>query len=190
MEAELVAVNVLVKLLKSRQQSAVDRTKARHGEMGGEEEWLIGSDWTQGWVAGSWRHTAYEGTTINCRGPNRPRRRFQHNEKRPRQSGCPNSDTICPNSDKIYLTIVTCSSSLSFFLVFMRSATHLSLPVRWLPWLPCFGFPPSRWVKTTTRVEKPAKWMSHFLCCRLIKQSLHLSACDDINCKWSTVVTA
>jgi hypothetical protein len=27
--------------------------------------------------------------------------RFQHNEKRPRQTGCPNSNTIRPNSDKI-----------------------------------------------------------------------------------------
>jgi hypothetical protein len=38
-----------------------------------------------------------------------PWSRFQHNEKRPRQTGCPNSNTIRPNSYMIYLTIETCS---------------------------------------------------------------------------------
>ena len=73
--------------------------------------------------------------------------RFQHNEKRPRQTGCPNSNTIRPNSGMIYLTIETCSWSLSFFLILMRSATHLSLPICGDSRLPSFGFPPSRWVE-------------------------------------------
>ena len=36
-----------------------------------------------------------------------PRSRFRHTVRRPTQFVCPNKDTICPNSDKIYLTIVT-----------------------------------------------------------------------------------
>jgi leucyl-tRNA synthetase len=57
-------------------------------------------------------------------------------------TGCPNSNKICPNSDKIYLTIFTCSSSLGFFLFLMPSATHLSLPILCIRGLPSFGFPP------------------------------------------------
>jgi hypothetical protein len=88
----------------------------------------------------------------------RPRSRFQHNEKRPRQSGCPNSDTICPNSDKIYITIVTCSSSLSFFLVLMRSTTHLSLPVVDCPDCPVLASRRDVDFKTT-----PGKlWMTYY----------------------------
>jgi hypothetical protein len=73
--------------------------------------------------------------------------RFQHNEKRPRQTVCPNRNMIRPNSYIIYLTIETCSWSLSFFLVLMRSATHLSLSICGDSRLPSFGFPPSRWVE-------------------------------------------
>ena len=75
------------------------------------------------------------------------RSRFQHNEKRPRHFGCPNSDSVCPNSDKIYLTILTCSSSLGFFSFLIRIATHLSLPILCIRGLPSFGFPPWRWVE-------------------------------------------
>jgi hypothetical protein len=73
------------------------------------------------WIIGLIRRYFFSG---------RPRSRFQHNEKRPRHFGCPNSDSVCPNSDKTYLTFVTCSWSLRFFIVLMRSATHLSLRVR------------------------------------------------------------
>jgi hypothetical protein len=58
--------------------------------------------------------------------------RFQHNE-RPRQIDCPNSDSVCPNSDKIYLTRVT------FKFLFSFHARHdSSLPSG--SWI----FPPSR----------------------------------------------
>ena len=41
--------------------------------------------------------------------------RFGHNVRRPTQFVCTNKDTTCPNSDKIYLTIVTSKFLLLFF---------------------------------------------------------------------------
>jgi hypothetical protein len=76
-----------------------------------------------------------------------PTRGVVFNEKRPRHFGCPNSDSVCHSSDKIYLTILTCSSSLGFLLISMRSATHLSFPILCIRGLPSFGFPPWRWVE-------------------------------------------
>ena len=43
------------------------------------------------------------------------RSRFGHTVRRPGQFVCPNSDTIRPNSDKIYLTVVMLRFLLLFF---------------------------------------------------------------------------
>ena len=60
--------------------------------------------------------------------------RFGHSVRRPGQFVCPVSDTICPNSDKIYLTIVT-----FIFLLLFNEKRDSSLPsglwivLFWLP---------------------------------------------------------
>jgi hypothetical protein len=41
--------------------------------------------------------------------------RFRHNVRRPGQFVCPNSDSVRPNSDKIYLTMMTFKFLLLFF---------------------------------------------------------------------------
>jgi hypothetical protein len=58
--------------------------------------------------------------------------RFQHNE-RPKKIVCPNSDSVCPSSEKIYLTRVT-----SKFLFSFHARRDSSLPSG--SWI----FPPSR----------------------------------------------
>jgi hypothetical protein len=61
--------------------------------------------------------------------------RFRHNEKRPRHFGCPNSDSVCPNSDKIYY------SSLCFFLLFNANRDS-SLPSgSWIALIALFWLP-------------------------------------------------
>jgi hypothetical protein len=50
----------------------------------------------------------------------------QHNVRRPGKIVCPSSDSVSPNSDKIYLTIVT----FKFLSHFNSKRDYLSLPVR------------------------------------------------------------
>jgi hypothetical protein len=45
-----------------------------------------------------------------------PWSRFGHSVRRPGQFVCPNKDSVCPNTDKIYLTVVT-SKFLRYFLL-------------------------------------------------------------------------
>ena len=48
------------------------------------------------------------------------RSRFRHTVQRPGQIVCPNRDSVCPNSDKIYLTVVTFRFLLLFFAYYEK----------------------------------------------------------------------
>ena len=76
----------------------------------------------------------------------RTRSRFGHNVRRPTQFVCPSSDTICPNSDKIYCYFLLINEKRDSFLpsgswiaLFWLPAETLSLKR-----LRVWGFPPNR----------------------------------------------
>jgi len=49
-----------------------------------------------------------------------PRSRFRHTVRRPGQIVFPNSDSVCPNSDKKYLTVLTLRFLLLFFAYYEK----------------------------------------------------------------------
>ena len=63
--------------------------------------------------------------------------RFRHNVRRPTQFVCPNSDTFCPNKDKIYLTVMT-FRFLSLFFAYNENRDSFLPSGSWIAlfWLP------------------------------------------------------
>ena len=77
-----------------------------------------------------------------------PQECFGHNVRRPTQFVCRNSDSVCPNSDKIYLMVVTFRFLLLFF-AYQREARLIS------PWIALF------WLPAETLSLLPGKIDSH-----------------------------